>query len=230
MKKLLTAGLVTLGSIALMSRVNGKKPKQPAIAPGQPSDDALFRYVTTFIIPVWTAAGLSDYLCHRYTNIERTSGTKESIFHMLMMMEGAPLVLAGLFLEMNAGALALMTASTAIHEATVVWDFSYAADKRPAMPIEQHTHSFLEVLPFALLAFATATHWDQFASIFGIGKQRPDFALRFKRPPLPMPGLLGLMAAMVALVGLPHCEESWRCWVAERRGKKAPTHRHVFLK
>jgi hypothetical protein len=224
MKKLLT-GLITVGSVTLGTAAFLKFRKREPIAllptsSGQPTHDAMFRYVTTFILPVWTAAGLSDYLCHRRTKIERTSGTQESIFHMLMMMEGAPLMIAGLFLEINAGALAIMTASAAIHEATVIRDLQYAADKRPTLPAEQHTHSFLEVLPFSILAFAAASHWDQFAAMFGLGREPADFSIRFKRPPLSASGLLVLMTATMLLVGLPHAEELWRCWRAERRGEK----------
>lgn len=219
MKKLLCAGLAAIGSLgyALKNRKNGARKSQ---ASNQPAHDEMFRYMTTFALPIWTAAGLADYFCHRASDIERTSGTKESVLHLAMLAQGAPMVVTGLFCDMNAFALAVMTAAAAAHEATVVWDFAYASDKRPTGPIEQHTHSFLEAAPLSLLAFAVATHWDQFAAIFGQGKQRADWKPRFKRPPVSVPGLLGMMAAMFAFAVLPHCEELLRCWVAERHGEK----------
>lgn len=223
MKRLFSAGLIGIGAgfaaYRSMRRNRDKKAEQRQTATPA-SQEEMFRYMTTYFLPVWTAAGLSDYLCHRATNIERTSGTKESALHLLMLAEGAPIVVAGLFLDMNALALAIMTAAAAVHEGTVVWDFAYASDKRPTGPIEQHTHSFLEVAPLSLVAFAAATHWDQFAALFGQGKQRPEWKLRFKRPPVSIARLLSMMAAMFVLVVLPHCEELLRCWVAERHGEK----------
>jgi hypothetical protein len=49
-------------------------------------------------------------LWHRQTKIETTSGAKESVMHLIMMAEAGIPILTGLFLEMNAGALALMGA------------------------------------------------------------------------------------------------------------------------
>jgi len=216
----------TAAAVVVISRIAGRRPGNSPIpdwtasGSAQPSHDVMFRYMTTFILPVWTAAGLTDYLCHRVSDIERTSGTRESVLHLLMLAEGAPMALGGLFFEMNAGALALLTAAAAVHEATVVWDFKYTSDKRPTRPIEQHAHSFLESVPIALLAFAVATHWEQFAGLFGRGGQSAEFRLKLRKPPLSAKGLTGLILAMVGLVVIPHCEELLRCRVAERQGAR----------
>jgi hypothetical protein len=58
-------------------------------------------------------------LWHRQTKIETTSGVKESMMHLLMMAEAGAPILTGLFLEMNAGALALMGTGWLLHELTV---------------------------------------------------------------------------------------------------------------
>jgi hypothetical protein len=73
-----------------------------------------------FVIPVWFAAGFADWLCHRSSNIETTSGIKESWIHIIMFAEvGIPL-LAALFLEINAAVIALMIGMFVIHEATAM--------------------------------------------------------------------------------------------------------------
>jgi hypothetical protein len=36
-----------------------------------------------FILPIWLAAGFADYLCHRASSIDTTSGWKESLLHLL---------------------------------------------------------------------------------------------------------------------------------------------------
>src|SRR4051812_46782566 len=55
------------------------------------------------VLPVWIAAGFADYLCHRATQISRTSGVAESILHLAQFaLVGIPLTLA-LFLKATAG-------------------------------------------------------------------------------------------------------------------------------
>src|SRR3954451_9165067 len=98
-----------------------------------------------FVLPLWLAAGFADYLCHRATHIESTSGAKESLLHLLQLVEvGVPL-LAALFFEIDALVILLMLVAFAAHQATALWDTSYAVMAREVPPIEQHVHSFLEV-------------------------------------------------------------------------------------
>ena len=55
------------------------------------ADEATRRYLMYIIMPVWSLAGFLDWLWHRQTKIETTSGAKESVMHLLMMAEaGAP--------------------------------------------------------------------------------------------------------------------------------------------
>jgi len=100
-----------------------------------------------FVLPLWLAAGFADYLCHRAAHIERTSGWKESLLHLLQFGEMALPILAALFLEINAGVVLLMIVCLLLHEATAYWDVSYATSTRKVAPVEQHVHSFLEILP-----------------------------------------------------------------------------------
>jgi hypothetical protein len=100
-----------------------------------------------FVLPLWLAAGLADYLCHRASGIARTSGYKESLLHLLMFAEIAVPLLAALFLEINALIILLMIAGFVVHQLTALWDVSFAIDKRDVAPLEQHVHSFLEMLP-----------------------------------------------------------------------------------
>ena len=39
-----------------------------------------------FIMPLWFLAGLADWLCHRATDIEHTTGTKETLLHLLSVV------------------------------------------------------------------------------------------------------------------------------------------------
>jgi hypothetical protein len=169
------------------------------------TDILLQHFLMYLVVPVWLLAGLTDYFCHRASHIERTSGVAESLLHLLQFGEvGVPL-LAALFLEINAAVLLVMLAGLALHQATAMWDVSYANAMRRVTPIEQHVHGVLEMVPAVATAVVAILHWPQFMALLGAGEA--DFALQFKRSPLPG-WYLGAVMLGVALCGvLPYGEE-----------------------
>ena len=55
-------------------------------------------FLAWVLYPLWLAAGAADYLCHRRTHIERTSGAVESWLHVAQFLSiAALLALATLF-------------------------------------------------------------------------------------------------------------------------------------
>jgi hypothetical protein len=171
------------------------------------------RFIMYFIVPLWHAAGLSDWLCHRRTAIEHTTGAKESLIHLLMLAEMGVPVLACLFLEINAPVLALMIAAFFAHEATALWDVSYAVTRRRVTPIEQHVHSFLEMLPLMAASFIAVLHWPKFLELLGLAGKR-DMTIRLKREPLPTGYIIVALGAVVLLEVVPYLEELRRAWRA----------------
>ncbi|WP_063804001.1 hypothetical protein [Streptomyces bungoensis] len=81
--------------------------------------DATTRFLLCGLLPGWFLPGPADWVMHRSTRIEETSGTRESLIHALMTAEvGLP---------------------------TALWDVRTAVDSdREVKPLEQHIHSFLE--------------------------------------------------------------------------------------
>jgi hypothetical protein len=215
------AGLVLMGSkgrsssatAGHRSRIAAERDQSRAAA-----DEATRRYLMYIIMPVWSIAGFLDWLWHRQTKIETTSGVKESIMHLLMMAEAGAPILTGLFLEMNAGALALMGAGWLIHDLTVAWDVSYTASRRIIYPREQHTHGYMQTIPFDIVAVLACLHPEQSLALFGLGKEKPDFKLRFRKPPVPLKDFAAIVACMGLVSGLPHVEELWRCYRAQQSG------------
>ncbi len=175
------------------------------------------RYLLYFTVPLWVVAGSLDYLWHRRTKIETTSGTTESAIHALMMAEAGVPMLLGLLLEINAGVIAVMIAAFFAHAGTAIWDVAYAVERRKVTPSEQHVHSFLEVLPFCAVSFVICMHWSQFASLFRQGVEKPRFELKKKEPPLSKPYLAGFLVA-VAINGSAYGEELIRCLRAKQKG------------
>ncbi len=170
--------------------------------------DAVIRdFLLYFVLPVWMAAGVADCACHFASDLQTTTGPKESLIHLLMLAEvGLPIV-AGLFLEITSPVLALMIASWLLHDATALWDVHYAVTAREVTPIEQHVHSYLEMLPLMAIGFVGVLYWPNLAGLLGIGGHRPDWSIRLKRDKLPRryaPIVLGLT---VLLEWLPYLTE-----------------------
>ena len=182
------------------------------------ADDTTRRYLTYVVLPLWGVTGFLDWLWHRQTKIETTSGVKESILHLIMISEVGIPVLTGLFLEMNAGALALMGAGWLMHELTVAWDVNYSISRRKILPREQHTHSYQQTIPFDVVAIFACLHPEQFMALFGLGPEKPDFKLRFRKSPAPLKHFATIVGGAGLISVVPHVEELWRCYRAERDG------------
>jgi hypothetical protein len=124
--------------------------------------------------------------------------------------------LAAIFLEINALLIAIMIACLVAHEATAIWDVSYAHRSRT----EQHVHSFLEMLPLLGLLIIAMLHWQQFLCLFGLSQQAAEYALRLKQPPWPWLYVSVILSLVVLFEDLPYVEELIRC---VRRRKMRPT-------
>lgn len=174
-----------------------------------PTAEALRLLLMYGVAPLWLGAGFADWLLHRASRIEATSGTPESLLHLLQLAEMGVAVLAVLFLEVNAAVLLLMAISLVLHEAAALWDVHYAVGRRAVGVLEQHVHSFLELLPLAATLMLAALHWNQAVALVGFGDA--DFSLRAKEQPL-QPGYLWTMLSGAALFAvLPYGEELLRC-------------------
>lgn len=185
------------------------------------SDMVLEMALLYFIIPLWFLAGIMDWWCHRRTDIAHTAGIKESFLHLLMYGQVAVPLLACLFLEINALIIAVMIAAFFLHEATALWDTAYANRHRHISFIEQHVHSFLEMIPLMALLLVSILHWPQLFALVGAGPESADFSLRRKERPLPLAYLATVLTAAFLLELLPYLEETWRGWKAKREGQRA---------
>ena len=171
---------------------------------------ALINILLYFIFPLWVVVGFLDWLCHRRTHLEHNSGIKESLLHSLMFLEIGIPVIAGLILEITPLLLVFMICMFLIHEITAMWDVSYAVKHRYISPVEQHIHSFLELLPLFALLIVLALHWDAFMAIFEGVLTDGKPILRLKESPIPPNYLVPLFTGILCLLVLPFTEELWR--------------------
>jgi hypothetical protein len=184
---------------------------------GTPTDEelALRRFLLYFVLPLWFAPGLADWWWHKKSNIAETAGTHESVTHAIMMTAVGIPVTMGLLLEVNALTIAAMIGGFLTHEAVSYWDVSYARHRRVVTAIEQHTHSFLEVLPLMALSAAICLKPKQFAAMFGRGDEPARWRLEPKRTALTARYRAAVFTCVGAFVVLPYAEEFVRCWRAD---------------
>lgn len=79
--------------------------------------------------------------------------------------------------------------------------------RRNVTPLEQHVHSFLEMIPLMAGAFVAVLHWPQFLALFGLGTETARFDLMLKQEPLPVAYVVSVLAAALGLELLPYLEE-----------------------
>jgi hypothetical protein len=218
MKRRLMFVLLGLALKGLLSRQRTAKHTMTFSLARRRNDQPMRRFIGYFVLPVWLAGGFLDYIWHRKTKIETTTGLSESLMHTLMMVEAGPAVFGALFLEINAGVLTMILSASVLHEMTAIWDVVFTSPRRTILPAEQHIHSFLEMVPFCVASAAVCMHWDQARALFGRGPERADFALRLRQPRIPAEYMLAILSAFVLLGAIPHMEELQRCFRAHQQG------------
>lgn len=167
--------------------------------------DAYLRYA---IVPAWLIAGLADWACHRRAHIERNAGAKESAMHLAQMLEvGIPLLVALIF-RINAIVIAIMLLGLILHEITALWDVHYAKQKRDIGTIEQHAHSFLELLPICAVTLVIGANAERvWRAIVHASPQ--DWTM--SPSPVPLPYIGGVVTAAILFAVIPYGEELVRC-------------------
>jgi hypothetical protein len=156
-------------------------------------------------LPLWLLAGLGDWLCHRRSSIERTSGPREPALHILLYLLIAVPVVLGLFSSIDALLFTFMALCVAAHMAVSYWDTAYAQPRRFISPLEQHIHSYQDMLPLFALALVGVLHRDALAE--------PDWRWSARAEWLPWTWgvVLALGAGLLMIV-----EELARCLRAAR--------------
>ena len=159
------------------------------------------------VFPVWLAAGFADYVCHRRTDIEHTSGRTESLLHVAQYLQLVAAVALGLFLEVTTLVLLLMMLLVIAHTLTAFWDVSFTEHRRDISPIEQHVHSYLEILPLFALCLVAILSWDAFQPL--LTGESATFTVHTRSMPLPI-GVIAVVLGGLSLSGLAIAEEYWR--------------------
>lgn len=176
-----------------------------------PTDVLLQNVILYVCLPLWVIVGFADYLCHRKSGIEHTTGIRESLFHVIMGAQMGLPVFLGLFFEINVLLLLLAFALLVFHVWVAHSDVAYAIDTRHITVWETHTHSFLEVLPFVVLLLIVCKKWSAFVDLVTLNWSG-NMALLPRADPIDAHYILGYFLLMMAAGVAPYVEEMWRCW------------------
>lgn len=168
------------------------------------------------LLPLWFVAGVADYLLHRRTRIEQTSGVREAGLHVLQAVETGIPLLAGLFLEINSLVLAIMILFVLAHTATALWDGAYTTPRRYISPLEQHVHSHMEYIPLIAVALVVLLHWDAFLGLLPGAGGTAEFEIRPKRVPFSGAVILAVLVPVFGIQGVLLTEEFFRTRRAAR--------------
>ena len=165
-------------------------------------------FLTSVLYPMWLVAGASDYICHRRTRIERTSGVTESWLHVAQFISIAVIFVAAVLLEITLAVVIAMIVALIAHTVLSFIDVAYTMRYRHISTLEQHVHGFLDVIPFVAVGLLAILYWDEVSLANGA-------PLRLKDEPLSKVQAGVLLGSFGVLAGIPILEE----WFRTRRSE-----------
>jgi len=173
--------------------------------------ELLINLILYGMLPLWGIAGLVDWYCHRSTNIETTSGWRESLIHSAMGLQVGIPILLGLVFKINVMILLICLFAWALHEIVAHWDVHYSAPKRHISIWETHAHNYLATLPLYLIMLIGVINWDVVIKLVTF-----DWAGEFGFEPIQNPHggsnyLRGYLSFMAFVCVFPYLEENIRC-------------------
>ena len=180
----------------------------------------LTNFLLFLFLPLWGIAGLLDWFCHRATNIEITSGLKESMMHSVMGIQvGIPILLCLLY-RVNVLILLICGIVFLLHEIVAHWDVHYASPRRHISVWEMHAHNVLATLPLYMLTMIAVINWPtviDLATLQWAGKMALE-------PRQSLPGGESYLPTYLTLMGifcaLPYAEENLRCLLQTLRPER----------
>jgi hypothetical protein len=161
------------------------------------------------LLPLWGITGFIDWICHRRSQVESTSGLKESLIHSLMGVQlGIPILLCLTF-SVNALILLICVATWLAHEFVAHWDVKYSAPRRTITIWEVHVHNYMATVPLYLLMLIVVINWDVAVRLLhGSGQ----FSLQRLDKPIGSDSYLPeYLTFMTVLCVFPYLEENYRC-------------------
>lgn len=175
----------------------------------------MLKHLLQNLVFLWIAMGFLDWVCHRKSKIEETTGLSESLFHLLQLFITAAGFAIAVFWPINVSTLFILSLLWSTHQFVTWIELSHVTGSRVITALEQMVHSFMEVLPLTaimLLAVLMVGNIHQGAAIEPLAYHWED-DLRFS-----------ILASLGVLtfIAFPFLEEFLRCLRVRRRRMKTP--------
>lgn len=184
------------------------------------TDRLLLNFILYGLLPLWGICGFIDWLCHRATRIEETSGLRESLIHSLMGVQlGIPIVLCMVF-YVNVTVLIICIAAWLMHEFVAHYDVAYSAPKREISIWEVHVHNYMATVPLYLLMLIVVLNWNMFLNLVTFNWEGHLGLELMLTPHTTSNYMRGYLLFMLAVCVLPYFEENLRCLRAYLRDRK----------
>lgn len=148
---------------------------------------------------VWLSAGSMDFVLHRASSIETTSGLSESRLHLVQIWILGLATILWLCFRASPALLTILLILVCSHAVTGYWDTRVAYPTRAIRPVEQHVHSILDIAPWVAVG---AVYWF-------MPDRHMGAALTFEPAPLAM-WLFAIVPALLLTV-FPALVEFRRC-------------------
>lgn len=100
---------------------------------------------------LWLLAGTCDFILHRRSAIDVTSGLRESSLHLVQIGLLGTGTLLWLLFPPTPALWFVLLAIVCIHALAGYWDTRVAFPVRTIIPLEQHVHSILDIAPWVAL-------------------------------------------------------------------------------
>ena len=183
----------------------------------------LINFLLFVFLPLWGIAGFADWLCHRATRIESTSGLKETLMHSVMGIQlGIPIIFCLMF-EVNVLVLLICIAAWLLHEAIAHWDVAYASPLRKISIWEMHAHNYMATLPFYMLVMIAVINWPTVIDLVSFNWSGGMSLNPVKRAHGFDGYMLTYLSFMTVFCVFPYAEENLRCLLAHLKAKRQPS-------
>ena len=160
------------------------------------------------LYPLWLIGGAVDYVCHRRTDIQHTSGIRDSWLHVAQFATMAVFFASAILLQITMPVIITLVALVLTHTVLSFIDVSYTLGRRHISTSEQHAHGLLNVVPLIAVGLLAILNWETLLSL------STDPVIRLKDEPLTATHVAMLLGSFTVLAGGPVLEEWLRTYRA----------------
>jgi hypothetical protein len=165
-------------------------------------------FLAWVLYPLWLIGGAADYICHRRTDIQRTSGIQESWLHVAQFLAISLVFVGAVLLQITLPVVIALVLLVVAHTVLSFIDVSYTLGRRHISASEQHAHGLLNVIPLIAVALLAILNWQTMLA------PSSGPVVRLKDEPLPATHVAMLLGSFSVLAGGPVIEEWLRTYRA----------------